>query len=393
MKTENAGWPATTERVAASLAEAGLSPATIRDILRSACPALMFAAEPADEARIPIGATKIGGRPDLPPGMAWPERPPYDDGGALAKEALDGAARFHADAGIVPPWMDAEQGAALLEANARQKADTLAFMKTLDVEGVDLDSAFFGFTAEDCAVVAREALAKSAAATTQFPLAFLGQFDLAALAREEGFDPALPRSGRLYLFYDLFLLPPSYAPSSRIGLHVVHDDTTTEALVRTDIPAALAALTDLNAMMTPARVTPTPAVTIAAPYGSGAQPSALSDDDQSAVQDWLSNIAGWPGDGAAGAHQLGGWPREIQSSMAGTAALAANGVDAGMSDAWKSPEAQRLLEGATEWRLLFQLGPDEPIGNGLPGALNILIRAEDMAARRFDRAWAVYEQS
>jgi uncharacterized protein YwqG len=79
--------------------------------------------------------------------------------------------------------------------------------------------------------------------------------------------------------------------------------------------------------------------------------------------------------------------------MAGTAALAANGVDAGMSDAWKSPEAQRLLEGAAEWRLLFQLGPDEPIGNGLPGALNILIRAEDMAARRFDRAWAVYEQS
>lgn len=393
MQTENAGWPATTERLMASLAEAGLSSAAIRQLLPSACPALLLAAEPADEATIPIGATKIGGRPDLPPGMAWPERPPYDDGGALAREALDHAARFHADAGIVPPWMDAEQGAALLAANAQQKADTLAFMKTLDVDGADLDAAFFGFTAKDCAVVAREALAKSAAAATHFPLAFLAQFDLAALALEEGFDPALPRTGRLYLFYDLLLLPPSYAPSSRIGLHVLHDASATEALVRTDIPAALAALTDLNAMLMPARVRTSPAVTIAAPYGTAAPPFALSDEDLSMVQDWLSNVAGWPGDGAAGAHQLGGWPREIQSSMAGTAALAANGIDAGMSDAWKSPEARRLLEDAAAWRLLFQLGPDEPIGNGLPGALNILVRAEDLAAGRFDRAWAVYEQS
>ncbi|WP_252913365.1 DUF1963 domain-containing protein [Aliihoeflea aestuarii] len=29
----------------------------------------------------------------------------------------------------------------------------------------------------------------------------------------------------------------------------------------------------------------------------------------------------------------------------------------------------------------------------LPGSVNFLLRDEDLAARRFDRAWVIYEQS
>ncbi len=101
---------------------------------------------------------------------------------------------------------------------------------------------------------------------------------------------------------------------------------------------------------------------------------------------------GWPGDGTEAKHQLGGWPRAIQPWMESMAQLASNGVDAGSSEAFSSPEGTRLLAEAGAWRLVFQLGPDEGIGNKLPGALNILVREEDLAARRFDRAWAVYEQ-
>jgi len=47
---------------------------------RLTLPAIRITAEMADEADIPIGASKIGGRPDLPVGVAWPER----DGRPLA---------------------------------------------------------------------------------------------------------------------------------------------------------------------------------------------------------------------------------------------------------------------------------------------------------------------
>jgi hypothetical protein len=38
-----------------------------------------------DESRIAIGATKLGGRPDLPPCMRWPMRPAYPDGARRAE--------------------------------------------------------------------------------------------------------------------------------------------------------------------------------------------------------------------------------------------------------------------------------------------------------------------
>lgn len=395
MTYEPAGWPPTIATLAQSLADIGLCADAIDHILTTARPALMLAAHPADDTTIPPGMSKIGGRPDLPPGRPWPIRPAYADNGALAKAALESAERFHADAGIVPPWMDAERGAALLAETARQKADTLAFMRSLDVDAADLDAAFaFRFTAEDCVPVAREAIAKSTAASARFPLAFLAQLDLADLAQRHGFDQALPPSGRLYLFYDLLLLPPSYAPSSAVGLSIFYDDTPADLLVRAEVPGPLADVADLaGTCLSPARLLPQAAITIPFPHSRFGDALSLSKEDSALLQQWMFDHAGWPGDGPNGAHQLGGWPREIQYSMADTATLAANGIGAGSAESHRTPEAQHCLQEASSWRLLFQLGPDQSIGNLLPGALNILLREEDLAAGRFDRAWAVYEQS
>jgi ankyrin repeat protein len=41
-------------------------------LLESARPALKMDTTPCDDDAIPVGATKIGGRPDLPPGVRWP---------------------------------------------------------------------------------------------------------------------------------------------------------------------------------------------------------------------------------------------------------------------------------------------------------------------------------
>jgi uncharacterized protein (TIGR02996 family) len=58
-------------RLLKRVADAGFP--ELRDrVLRLARPALRMMKDPADEREIPLGASKIGGLPDLPPGCPWP---------------------------------------------------------------------------------------------------------------------------------------------------------------------------------------------------------------------------------------------------------------------------------------------------------------------------------
>ena len=54
-------------------------------------------------------------------------------------------------------------------------------------------------------------------------------------------------------------------------------------------------------------------------------------------------------------------------------------------------EAKALIPGAKEWRLLLQIGVDENAGFAGPGAYYVIIRDEDLAARRFERARVTYQ--
>src|SRR5262245_61811863 len=63
-----------------SLRAAGVSATDAQALARKAKLYVRLETEPAgDEAEIALGATKIGGAPDLPAGMPWPWRPPYPD--------------------------------------------------------------------------------------------------------------------------------------------------------------------------------------------------------------------------------------------------------------------------------------------------------------------------
>ncbi len=72
--------------------------------------------------------------------------------------------------------------------------------------------------------------------------------------------------------------------------------------------------------------------------------------------------------------------------------LASNGLFAGNDTAFSTPEGKRLLATAKDWHLVLQIGTDEATGYPFPGALYVLMREEDLAARNFDKAWVVYEQ-
>lgn len=70
-------FPASLDALRQSLAETELPETVVAHLVAQARPALVLATSAADEDAIPLGATKIGGSPDLRPGMAWPTRPAY----------------------------------------------------------------------------------------------------------------------------------------------------------------------------------------------------------------------------------------------------------------------------------------------------------------------------
>lgn len=58
--------------VQAALVAAGLERLT-KDLDSLARPSIRLTVKPANEARLRVGASKLGGLPDLPPGVLWPE--------------------------------------------------------------------------------------------------------------------------------------------------------------------------------------------------------------------------------------------------------------------------------------------------------------------------------
>ena len=86
--------------------------------------ALVLATATADEAAIPLGASKIGGRPDLPPGMAWPTRPAYPDAAERAAGHRREADRLLAESKKQGSWMTPAQGERF-SADARARADAV----------------------------------------------------------------------------------------------------------------------------------------------------------------------------------------------------------------------------------------------------------------------------
>ncbi|MCR4265410.1 YwqG family protein [Nitratireductor sp. ZSWI3] len=382
--------------LAARLEEAGLSRKGRAIILAASRPALVLETTPVSDDEVALGASRIGGVPDLPPGMPWPMRDGYENAGELAAVFNADARNLYADAGLPPPWLSPEDGRKLVDERKRLNeeawASTRALMEEAGVE-VDFDPKDIERPGKD--EIEAEALlwrARAEAVGKSFPLAFIGQFDLAALSTQAGFDASLPDTGRLLLFYDLWILPPSFDPRSSAGLRLIYDETPVSELVRAEPPEEFRAAADPRQfLLAPAAIAPRSVITTIPAGGASWRALGLgNEDDAGLYHEWLYTL-GWP-TAESGNHQLGGWPRAIQGGMQSQSQLAANGVYAGTSEAYESAEARRLLEDAQDWRLVLQIGRDDVLGLDLPGAFYVLMRGEDLAERRFDRAWIVYEQ-
>lgn len=349
--------PRSPEELLYTLQEAtGLRREIVARLVKQAKPALrLFTEVVDDESDIPVGASKIGGLPDLPIGAEWPHRPAYANADKLAAERRKEAQRYLLEADQPNSWMTHEIGRLCHD----------------------------------------EAMARADAVGHRFPLAFLAQIDLAALSRETGFDRALPHEGRLLLFYDFWNDPGAFEPAARDNFRLLWDRTPVSQLLRMAAPSELAALSSQHCacLFKAGSVLAQSVATLPPVSDKNWDAFDLSDEDAyCAYREWLSDIYDGENNGDAISHQLGGWPRPLQSSMQAMAQLASNGIYCGASDDYKTPEAQDLLKRAGEWRLVLQIGSDAKL-QLMPGAgrIFILMRDADIAARRFDKAWLVYE--
>lgn len=394
--------PHTRAALRQSLAELqALTAADVERLSQQALPAIILETSPVEDQDIATGDSKLGGAPDLPAGMDWPMRPAYPDAGERHAHyrALIGPSL--AKAGLAPDWLSPDDGKRYVEEQRRRDQEvvdkTLAELPKDQADELrPLFAAQSNLTPEEARATVKDDILQSNMLDVPFPLSFIGQVNLAALSSEEGFDPDLPKTGRLLLFYDRLEIPAGWQPGSRVGFRLIWDDTPVANLQRATIPAALADVDFRDSLvLTPARITPHSVVTPIFPSMeewdnptlTAAASQTFGEGPYWSYAAFLSRF-GTPADNGRSNHQLGGFPQPLQNGMQAQAQLASRGLDAGSSDAYKTPEAQAALKGAADWKLVLQIGVDEPAGLSV-GACYALMRRDDLLARRFDQAWVV----
>jgi uncharacterized protein YwqG len=286
---------ASNEQIMALVQENGLSRVeeTLVALMR---PSVRLLATPDPEETMPIGVSKIGGRPDLPPMLSWPR------------------------------W----QGLAL---------------------------------------------------------GFLAQIRLEEVA-EADVEGALPPVGMLYFFYEAKDQPWGYDPKDRGKWRVLYGEGDYR---RTAPPEDLPEESEFPACALNFRTEGT-----LPPEESGAIAAlGLSKEEQYAYFDVLDGLGEiYTADHDYASHRLLGHPEAIQGDMQLQCQLVSHGVSTGDMDWLTHPRLQSLREGASDWRLLLQLGSDDEAGDFLwadDGKLYFWIREADLQAGIFEDVWVVLQ--
>lgn len=344
-------------------AQAQLAPSFPRPqvevVVEALVPTLEF--RPAPKGGGDPGGTRIGGTPDLPPGLAWPRRAKPADVEAIAR-------RGNAEAG---------------EEMRRH------FRREL-------------------------------------PYAFFAQVDLGEARGKGAFAEALPGHGRLLFFYDLTAGPWDNGTESA---RVIWDETPREGLAAQVMPPDLAAADEEHraeiATVNHRFKLPPPKPDAGTPYGGPARPMRLhatlrppaveslemearpalkaalapradgAEGPRDAYQDlFAKTFDSYYGAANAGRrNQLLGSPLPEQSDPRFEAEVVSRfGVQHLDREAWKAQRPE-IEAGARSWRLLLQIDVGDFLQESGEGTVYFLIRAADLADRRFDRVVAVYQQT
>ena len=279
------------DELQARLAAAGLQ-RHVEALLGLAAPSVRLRPRPVEGEELPVGSTKLGGRPDLAPFSSWPSR----------------------------------AGA---------------------------------------------------------PQSFVAQLNLADTASLGSQRAVLPSAGLLVFFYDTEQRAWGFDPADQ-GAWQVSFIEPGLPLVRTDFPANLPE----HGRYQEVQLAGEHEVTYAPWESFAVDQLGLSRDERFAYAEAF-------GDREAVIHRLLGHPDPVQGDMQLECQLASNGIYCGNASGYRDPRVPTLRPGAAAWRLLLQIDSDDAAGMmwGDVGRIYYWMHTEDLAARRFDRAWLVLQCS
>jgi uncharacterized protein YwqG len=218
-------------------------------------------------------------------------------------------------------------------------------------------------------------------------LAFLGQIDLAEIS---GYSccKAFPSFGRLYFFYDVEQSTWGFDPSDKGSWRVIYSSAPCADLVRRAQPPEIPEHALYRSCV------PSFYQTLSIP---GYESIFISQLDLTAKElhlyaDFLESFSATQAQSDS-AHQILGFPEEIQGEMQLQCQLVSNGLYCGNERGYKTALARKLEWGAVFWRLLLQLDSDENVGMmwGDLGKLYFWILDEDLGNLNFDNVWMILQ--
>ncbi|MES1200736.1 MAG: YwqG family protein [Pseudomonadota bacterium] len=222
------------------------------------------------------------------------------------------------------------------------------------------------------------------------PMSFLAQIDLSAASRVGSWPDWMPREGKLLFFYNAEQSTWGFDPNDRGSWAVLHVAPDTPCATRLPPQQLSVSNSFVRVYLAISEVACDPSFERIGGYAA-----RLDDADFERVNDAIE--ARENASRAMGPlHWLFGWPAPVQNdTMELDCQLASNGVDVGGRDAYRSPEAKALADGARDWELLFQLDTDDDAkmmwGDG--GMLYFWVRRDDAARGDFSNVWMMSQCS
>lgn len=328
----------TLEELRASLVVTGVGALDQQMLIALAKPGIALQSKSASDADIPLGASKIGGAPDMPRGMVWPTREPSES----AMRAVQQMRKYAPE-------------------------DPSDYYK-------------------------REISFKEPLAEKPAPLTFMVQVDLAACAAAGDLDADIPRDGWLLVFYDLVFRPWfGHDQNGTAMFHVLHVTGDRSQLERRTPPdmgyPLFGPLEEYADMLPPARLNPVFTYTL--PDGGTLRIIARhAADGRYPHDEWLDQSPTH----LNGANRLGGWPENIQGDMAIELAALDAGIELPFGRGFIAA-AQAIQPQADQWVHLLQIGDYDNDVNDFDGLYHVWIKREDLKARDFTKARLIYRTS
>jgi uncharacterized protein YwqG len=222
------------------------------------------------------------------------------------------------------------------------------------------------------------------------PLAFVGQIDLAEMHAYDT-EHVLPSGGLLSFFYDADEAGVwGFDPADRGGWAVAFTPAEV-ALERREHPAQVG---EYARFATAALI---PQAELGwAPRESSELWQVLEGPAQWAA---YAEVTGLDQDGLAWPdetrHRLLGHPDPLQGDMQAECQLVSHGVYCGDPSGYTGSQADALLPGATDWRLLLQVDSDDTVDImwGDVGRLYYWIQRDRLAERAWDQCWLILQCS